>query len=228
MQYFFLEYTNGVTDRTNNIYVTELGILQSLNDEVKQYNPLYRTLKSIMETHPLNGTEYHIVLSDAPSHALGPCTYNAPTSIEIRGVVFGTPCVDSPKRVTVRSHDETPPNHLRFVSSKEDLYDALYYTLLQMKAGKWWRVGLHTHQLVGDAWLQNHNKVISAIDFCRYQAHVCDPLWIGNVSTFEIQKDVLFHGGLLTHQYFVDQYIKAEEKKLDFLLFNQTKLKSAL
>ena len=136
MQYFFLEYTNGVTDRTNNIYVTELGILQSLHDEVKQYNPLYRTLKSIMETHPLNGPEYHIVLSDAPAHALGPRTYNAPTSIEIRGVVFGTPCVDSPKRVTVRSHDETPPNHLRFVSSKEDLYDALYYTLLQMKAGK--------------------------------------------------------------------------------------------
>ena len=48
MQSFFMESTNGVTDRTNNLSVTELGILQSLHVEVKQYNLLYRTLKSIM------------------------------------------------------------------------------------------------------------------------------------------------------------------------------------
>ena len=54
-QSFFLESTNGVTDRTNNLSVTELGILPSLNDKVKQYNPLYRNLKSITETHRLNG-----------------------------------------------------------------------------------------------------------------------------------------------------------------------------
>ena len=71
-----------------------------------------------METHTLNGPEYHIVLSDAPAHALGPRTYNAPTSIEIRGVVFGTPGVDAPRRVTFRSRAEPPPNDLKFVSSK--------------------------------------------------------------------------------------------------------------
>ena len=49
MQSFFMESTNGVTDRTNDPSVTELGILQSLHVEVKQYNLLYRTLKSIME-----------------------------------------------------------------------------------------------------------------------------------------------------------------------------------
>ena len=43
MESFFLESTNGVTDQTNNLSVTELGILQSLHDKVKQYNPLYRT-----------------------------------------------------------------------------------------------------------------------------------------------------------------------------------------
>ena len=89
-----------------------------------------------METHPLNDPEYHIVLSDAPSHALGPHTYNSPTSIEIRGVFFGTPVVDAPTRVTVRSRAEPPPNNLNFVSSKEDSYDALSYTLLLTKAGK--------------------------------------------------------------------------------------------
>ena len=79
----------------------------------------------------LNGTEYHIELSDAPAHALGPRTYNAPTSIEIGGVVFG-----APRRVTVQSRAKPPPNHLRFVSSKDDSYDALSYTLLHTKAGK--------------------------------------------------------------------------------------------
>ena len=74
MQSLFMESTNGVTDQTNNLSVTESGILQSLNDKVKQYNPSYRTLKSIMETHTLNDPEYHIVLSDAPAHALGPRT----------------------------------------------------------------------------------------------------------------------------------------------------------
>ena len=121
-----------------------------------------------METYPLNGPEYHIVLSDDPAHTLGPRTYNVPTSIEIGGVVFGTPGVDDPRRVTVRSRAEPPPNHLKFVSSKEDSYDALSYNLSHMKSVKGWRVGLHTHQLVGDAWQQNPNKVISVLDFCRY------------------------------------------------------------
>ena len=106
------------------------------------------------------------MLSDAPSHALDPRTYNATTSIEIGLVVFGTPGVDAPRRVTVRSRYEPTRNHLNFVSSKEDSYDALYYTLLHMKADKGWRVGLHTHQLVGDTWLHNPNRVISALDFC--------------------------------------------------------------
>ena len=136
MQSFFVESTNGVTYWTNNLSVTELGVLQSLNDKVKKYNPSYRTLKSIMETYPLNGPEYHIVLSDDPSHNLGPHTYNAPTFIEIREVFFDTPDVDAPRRVTVGSRAEPLPNNLKFVSSKEYSYDAFYCTLLHMKSGK--------------------------------------------------------------------------------------------
>ena len=128
----------------------------------------------------------------------------------------------------MQSRSKPPPNHLKFVSIKEDSYDDLSYNLLHMEAWKGWRFGLHTHQLVGDAWQQNPNKFISALDFCRYQAHVHDPIWIGDVSTFDIQKYFLFHGGLLTHQYFVDQYIKVEENNLEFLRFNQNKLKAAL
>ena len=62
----------------------------------------------------------------------------------------------------------------------------LSYTLLLMKAGKWWIVGLHTHQLAGDAWLQNTNKVISALDFF-YISSSCS--W----STFDRQCIYLRH-----------------------------------
>jgi hypothetical protein len=39
---------------------------------------------------------------------------------------------------------------------------------------------------------------------------------------------VLFHAELLTHQYWIDQYVKLEDNNLDFLRNNQSKLKSAL
>ena len=73
------------------------------------------------------------MLSDAPTHDLGPRTYNALTSTEIGGIVLGTPGVDAPRIVTVQSRAEPLPNHLKFVRSKEDYYDALSYTLLHMK-----------------------------------------------------------------------------------------------
>ena len=88
---------------------------------------------------------------------------------------------------------------------------------------------MHTHKFIGNAWEEQLNKALSVLDFCRYRAHVRDPLWIRDEpDSFDINQDVLFYGALLTHQYWVDQYIKVEENNLDFLRFNQTRLKAAV
>jgi hypothetical protein len=230
MQCFFHENVTGVTDRTNQLTLAEIGVLQSIHDEVKENNPFYHQLKSIMETNvPRDSPAYHIVMSDVPpAHALGPRTYNAPTAIEVGGIIFGEPGVSNPRQVTIQSRSLPPPNHLQFISSKHSSYDALSYTLLHMRGDQGWRMGLHTHTLIADAWQEHPSNVVSVLDFCRYRAHCRDPLWIGNdAAPYDIDQDVLFRGGLLTHQYWVDQYVKVEENNLDFLRFNQNKLKAA-
>ena len=88
---------------------------------------------------------------------------------------------------------------------------------------------MHTHKMIGDSWQENPQKVLTVLDFCRHRAHVRDPLWIrDDPRSYDINQDVLFHGALLTHQYFVDQYVKVEENNLDWVRFNQGQLKSAL
>ena len=177
-----------------------------------------------------NGPNFHMVISDvAPAEALGPRTYNVPTAIEVGGIIIGEPGVNAPRQITVTSSSNPPPNHLQFISSKHSAYDPLSYVMLHMKGDKGWRLGMHTHKLIGDAWQENASNVVSALDFFRYRAHCRDALWINDdPDSYNIDQDVLFHAGLLSHQYWVDQYIKVEENNLDFVRFNQRKLKAAL
>ena len=184
-------------------------MLQSLYKEMQEYNPFFRQLKTVMEEAARdNELDYHIVLSDvAPSSALGPRTYNAPTAIEVGGLVIGQPGESAPRQVTIRSRSAAPPHHLQFINSKESSYDPLSYTLLHMRGDPGWRLRMHSHMLIGDAWQENPSKVVSALDYYRYRAHPRDKKWIfDDSSTFDIDKDILFHGALLMHQYFVDQY----------------------
>ena len=100
MQCFFMENTTGVTDRTDTLDdANQLALLQAIFDEVKEFNPFYRTLKTILESPVANdAAHYHMVLSDvAPVHASGPRTYNAPTAIEVGGIILGQPGESAPR-----------------------------------------------------------------------------------------------------------------------------------
>ena len=142
--------------------------------------------------------------------------------------MIGQPGESAPRQLAIRSRSEAPPHHLQFISSKAPSYDPLSYTLLHMRGDLGWRLKMHSHKLIDGLWQEEETKVVSALDYYRYCAHPRDQKWNrDDPSTYDIDKDILFHGALLTHQYFVDQYIKVEENNLDYIRFNQPKLKAA-
>ena len=171
MQCFFLENsTNGITDRTGRLQdPAGISVLRAVHDEVRQYNPFILTMKANLEHFPSDAPDYHVVFSDTPpAHALGPRTYNAPTAMEVGGIVMGEPGVSDPRKVTIVSRANPPPHHLKSVRSKHSTYDPLSYTLLHMQGCQGWRIGMHTHTLMGNAWADNAAKMVTVLDYYRY------------------------------------------------------------
>jgi hypothetical protein len=232
MQCFFLESnSNGITDRTGRIQDNNgREVLRAIHDEVRQYNPFFINVKSKIEEIPDNEPNYHIVISDSAPPNSGTRTYNAPTAIEVGGVIIGEPGVSQPRQVTIHSRSDPPPNHLKSISSKHPSYDPLSYALLHMRACSGWFIGMFCHKFntrLG-VWEENRASKLTVLAFYRYRAHCRDPPWQrDNPTSYRIVKDVLFFAALLTHQYWVDQFCKIEENNLDWVFHHQGTIRAA-
>ena len=145
---------------------------------------------------------------------------------EVGGIIIGNPAVDGAREVSFRRYDNT----VRSIKSNHSIYDALSYGITHMKGDKGWYIGLHKHIFDGNnqAWVET-SKNLTVLDYYSYRSHQRDISWDENIPTsINIREDVLFYGGLLMHQYWIDQYVKIEENNLTFIKHNQGKLKSAL
>ena len=66
------------------------------------------------------------------------------------------------------------------------------------------------------------------MDYYSYRLQLRDPRWTADPRSHKIDQDVLSFGRLLCDQYWVDQWVKTEEQRLQFIANNQSTFKQEI
>jgi len=192
--------------------------------------------------------------TDIDHNIAHPRTVNAPTvapnSWDVAAIVM--PPTDNgdnhPKQsnrdIVVFSKDTGHPQRIKY---QHAAYDPLGYSLthcygtsgwhLQVPRYKWEtnHAGIHTYTPI-------QGKTVTAMEYYSYRGHfrepkiqipVLNPQNNDIIEGYEIpdpavMTDTLLYGGKLAQQYWTDMYVKVEQSRLDFILFNQQKIRAEL
>ena len=200
--------------------LSEKRLLMTIRTEIMRVNPFIQTIRDIVEvTGALenNATipNYRIMLSNEPSHGDHRGRYNLPTTTCVSAIVLGN-------EDSVQSNNRRVVIHMRsrytsHIPSSHSAYDPLAYVLTHMHGDTGWTLPAFMHQ--SELSTDDH-KCPTLMDFYSYRAHTRDDL------NGDIIYDSLLVGGQLMHQYWVDQWIKIEESRLNYIRLNQRALKA--
>ena len=191
----------------------EKQLLHEIRLEIKRINPFIQVLNDILFTtgalrNPNAIQNFKITLSNEPDQNDHPGRYQLPTSTCVSAIIIGNEdsTIRRKREVVIHLRSRYPEK----VSCLHSSYDPLAYVLTHMHGDAGWTY----------AKSAENNSGLTLMKFYSYRAHPRDFV------NGRIVEDVLFYGGRLMHQYWVDQWLKIEESRLDYIYQNQKKLKA--
>uniref|UniRef100_A0A8D8YMS1 ATP-dependent DNA helicase n=2 Tax=Cacopsylla melanoneura TaxID=428564 RepID=A0A8D8YMS1_9HEMI len=182
-------------------------IVSGLQDMLHEHNVYIRELKAAVET-VARSSEYNVVIhADRKPPGAHPGVCNAPTTNEI-AVVLVDQQNSNGRDVVLRLNDGT----LHRIPETHRSYDCLQYPLMFCR-------GEDGYNLTGNLITLDSGRInkVSCSDWYAYRIMVRG----GDNSNH-----LLFFGPLLS-QFLVDMYAKMETERLNYLRFNQSKLRAA-
>lgn len=232
-------------------------MLTDLHLSIRHINTLYNTFKAhvnenlpILET--VDPTFTIRFKTDIDQRIAHPRTVNAPTiasnSWDVAAIVMPpTDNGDKPKQtnrdIVVFSKDTGHPQRIKY---QHAAYDTLAYGLTHCHGTNGWHLNVPRYKwTTNDAGVFTYcgitGKTVTAMEFYGYRGHFREskiPVPILNpqneaILRYEIpdpniMTDTLLYGGKLAQQYWTDMYVKVEQSRLDFILFNQQKIRAEL
>ena len=199
----------------SNFNLTQRQIIRNIHTLMRNHNPFLQYLQTQHNLHP-NSYElpdFTIHFADKPPPGQHERRYNAPQSSECLGILIGdfeSENVAAARReVIIHSRD----GELQTIPTTHPSYDPFGYGITHLKGDLGWYTNIqHDHG----------TRNVTMMDFYSYRCQIRDH----NLNY--IDEDALLYGGLLAQQYWIDQWVKLEEQRLNWIRFNQTKLKVEL
>ena len=176
-----------------------LEFIKTLLDEL---NPFVANFRAISSSSNITD----LCLRIRADHGLDQRIYNTPTASQVAAVwVEGHDHMDCAERdIIVHSRSQG----LQRISELNGSYDPMQYPLLFPRGDYGWHPGI----------LQNvSHKEVTVRQYYSYKLYFRKP-----------SSTLLFYGGRLFQQYVVDNYVKIESTRLNYLRYNQDKIRKEL
>ncbi|XP_022826359.1 uncharacterized protein LOC111356290 [Spodoptera litura] len=203
--YFIGDENRELDQRCAIVSNTRREIIRELQRFFHQHNALVQLFKIALDRMP---TDNHKIVIRADRTPFGEHArrFNAPTIDEVAIVILGDQ-FQSRDIVLHRRNEQ-----LQRVSELHRSYDALQYPILHWKGDD----GYHINIPMIDPRTGLHiQKKVSAMNFYSYRLMIRPQ-----------EQNYILKCGKLYHQYIVDMYAKIETERLNFIRFNQAKLRS--
>ncbi|XP_044597781.1 uncharacterized protein LOC123274285, partial [Cotesia glomerata] len=206
LQIYFMDNVEKEIDRrcmfsttTNREIITKLRIMLHEN------NCLIRDFKSALEGATTDDFRVIIRADKKPSNE-HERRFNAPMASEVAAVIVGTEITK--RDIVITKRDQTKQR----VAETHRSYDALQYPILFPRAEDGYHLELYqTNPTTSAVTL----KRVSCMDFYAYRIMIRD-----NQSNHILKCRQLFQ------QFIVDMYAKVESERLNFIRYNQSKLRA--
>jgi hypothetical protein len=199
MQVFFVDTSFGVDAPFSP---EERSIAERLLEEIRSTNAFYAKLRTCLDAHGAD-------LSTIPVFDVKICG-DIPQGQTEMAVVFVGDEDSGPqlsRDVLVLS---SIGKGVRRIPATNALYDTMAYALLHAHGERGWTIGLR----------DTDEKTITAKDWALYRMQIRDR------NGEPICYDILHHNGLLSQQYWLDQWMKIELERLNYIRFNQRQLRA--
>ncbi|XP_052740613.1 uncharacterized protein LOC128198563 [Bicyclus anynana] len=203
--YFIGDENRELDQRCAIVSNTRREIIRELQRFFHQHNALVQLFKIALDRMP---TDNHKIVIRADRTPFGEHArrFNAPTIDEVAIVILGDQ-FQSRDIVLHRRNEQ-----LQRVSELHRSYDALQYPILHWKGDD----GYHINIPMIDPRTGLHiQKKVSAMNFYSYRLMIRPQ-----------EQNYILKCGKLYHQYIVDMYAKIETERLNYIRFNQAKLRS--
>jgi len=172
---------------------------------LRDENELVRLFQTALDRMPSDN--HAIVISaDKKPPGLHAGRFNAPTIDDVAIVIVG----DEFNSRDIVLHRRN--NQLQRVSETHRCYDALQYPLLFCRGEDGYHLNIKMRNASSGA---ETNKKVSAMNFYSYRLMVR-----------QNEVNYILHCRKLSHQFVVDMYAKIETERLNFIRFNQKRLRS--
>ncbi|XP_050339716.1 uncharacterized protein LOC126766058 [Bactrocera neohumeralis] len=206
LQIYFIGDANRELDRRCAIAShTRREIVSHIQRFLHQYNELVTLFKTALDRMP---SDNHRIIIRADKTPFGEHArrFNAPTLDEVAIVIVGEQTL--PRDIILHRRNE----QLQRVSELHRSYDALQYPLLHWKGDDGYHINI---PMVNPQTGLDATKKMSAMNFYSHRFMIRPQ-----------EDNYILRCGRLFHQYAVDMYVKIESERLNYLRFNQARLRS--
>lgn len=197
----------------NEVYALIFNYLNTSNNLVSLYKAFGQ--------NPLLGTNEYKVIIKPPTACIDKRRYNLPTQNEI-AIIMPADYVGEPRDIIIETRNN---DTVRRISELHPLYDPLAYPLLFFNGEPGWypemkqvaEREIFEDEEENDDDLIYTDKKVTVMDYAIYRLQIR-----------KTEDTHLFQSKNLFHQWIVDNFAKMEQGRLNFLRFNQTKLRAEL
>jgi len=216
-QLYLLDPSEAANIRANNNPDIEKELLNSLGNLIKSESPHAEALNMMLDEYnkeerkckEQNIAMPNIALKFSGKNRNYDVRYNMPTNLNTVAAVF-VPGADGEIPDTYVVLFPKKGSDIKIINSTDENIDPLCYPLFFPKGSLGWSIDLK----------QTDGKTrISRAQYCSYRLSVRDEM-----DTDEFNP--IHYGGKLFHQYVVDQAVRIEKDRMDFIIHNQKKLLS--
>lgn len=204
--YFLGDSPEEVRMRCNLSSHLRANIIQGLQTMLHDHNPYVQDFKTVVEREDLHNLKIVIQANKKPAGE-HPGRYNAPTTNEVAVVLVDQQIGE--KRDIILT---TKSGGLRRIHETHRSYDSLQYPLMFCYGEDGYAVNIPS---VDPITREPRTKTVSSTDFYAYR--MMDRL---------NQVNYLLYYRSLLNQFLVDMWAKIETERLNYLRFNQSKLRA--
>lgn len=201
--YFMGNEEEEVRKRKEIVPDTDMQLLRELQNMLHIHNEYIKTFKTAMDFDTNN--DFQVVIK-ANRRSVGEHerVFNSPLSNEVAIIINGSEFERRDILLKKRS------NEIKNISETHIAYDPLQYPLLFPRGETGYCINL---KQINPSTKEETNKPVSAMMYYNYKIMVRED-------------NYLLHFRQLFHQYLVDMYAKIETERLQFIRFNQKKLRA--
>ena len=205
LQIYFMDNVEEEIDRRCAFSVaTDREIIAELRALFHEHNCLVRDFKSALENARADDLKVIIRADKTPSNG-HERRFNAPMAPEVAAVIVGTEITR--RDIVISRRDQTKQR----VAETHRSYDALQYPILFPRGEDGYHLELYqTHPVTGAATTKN----VSCMDFYAYRIMIRAQ-----------QSNHILKCRQLFQQFIVDMYAKVESERLNYIRYNQSKLR---